>query len=118
MEQVLYCLVFQSLHIIEQHTSDSLFSFVTELISPDDLLRACSLWEKFNVYVQTTNSLASHSALESRLIKLYLSKSSYYVDFYCSPVMLKKFESGVMVIQNKSHSDEEVKKLFYMLHWL
>ncbi|KAI3728197.1 hypothetical protein L6452_16829 [Arctium lappa] len=45
----------------------------TELISPDDLLRACSLWEKFNV-----------------------------------PVMLKKFESGVMVIQNKSHSDEEV----------
>nr|GEV61771.1 vacuolar protein sorting-associated protein 36 [Tanacetum cinerariifolium] len=23
------------------------------------------------------------------------------------PVMLKKFESGVMVIQNKSHSDEE-----------
>nr|GFB73891.1 vacuolar protein sorting-associated protein 36 [Tanacetum cinerariifolium] len=24
----------------------------TELISPDDLLRACSLWEKFNVYVQ------------------------------------------------------------------
>ncbi|KAL4570267.1 hypothetical protein LXL04_025919 [Taraxacum kok-saghyz] len=45
----------------------------TELISPDDLLRACSLWDKFNV-----------------------------------PVMLKKFESGVMVIQNKSHSDEEV----------
>lgn len=28
-----------------------LFSLVTELISPDDLLRACSLWEKFNVYV-------------------------------------------------------------------
>lgn len=45
----------------------------TELISPDDLLRACSLWEKFDV-----------------------------------PVMLRKFESGVMVIQNKSHSDDEV----------
>ncbi|KAK7840540.1 vacuolar protein sorting-associated protein 36 [Quercus suber] len=44
----------------------------TELISPDDLLRACSLWEKFDV-----------------------------------PVMLRKFDSGVMVIQNKSHSDEE-----------
>lgn len=45
----------------------------TELISPDDMLRACSLWEKFDV-----------------------------------PVMLRKFDSGVMVIQNKSHSDEEV----------
>ncbi|XP_059652862.1 vacuolar protein sorting-associated protein 36 [Cornus florida] len=45
----------------------------TELVSPDDLLRACSLWEKFDV-----------------------------------PVMLRKFDSGVMVIQNKSHSDEEV----------
>lgn len=45
----------------------------TELISPDDLLQACSLWEKFDV-----------------------------------PVMLRKFDSGVMVIQNKSHSDEEV----------
>ncbi|GAB4836195.1 Vacuolar protein-sorting-associated protein 36 [Ancistrocladus abbreviatus] len=45
----------------------------TELISPDDLLQACSLWEKFDV-----------------------------------PVMLRKFESGVMVIQNKSHSDDEV----------
>ncbi|KAL3731855.1 hypothetical protein ACJRO7_028682 [Eucalyptus globulus] len=45
----------------------------TELISPEDLLRACSLWEKFDV-----------------------------------PVMLRKFDSGVMVIQNKSHSDEEV----------
>ncbi|KAG6418128.1 hypothetical protein SASPL_120327 [Salvia splendens] len=47
----------------------------TELISPDDLLRACSLWEKFDV---------------------------------CVPVMLRKFDSGVMVIQSKSHSDEEV----------
>ncbi|MCD9643050.1 Vacuolar protein-sorting-associated protein 36 [Datura stramonium] len=46
----------------------------TELISPDDLLRACSLWEKFDV-----------------------------------PVMLRKFDSGVMVIQSKSHSDYEVK---------
>lgn len=45
----------------------------TELISPEDLLQACTLWEKFNV-----------------------------------PVMLRKFDSGVMVIQNKSHSDEEV----------
>ncbi|KAG6415612.1 hypothetical protein SASPL_123025 [Salvia splendens] len=47
----------------------------TELISPDDLLRACSLWEKFDV---------------------------------CVPVMLRKFDSGVMVIQSKSHSDEEI----------
>uniref|UniRef100_A0A6M2EQK7 Vacuolar protein-sorting-associated protein 36 n=1 Tax=Populus davidiana TaxID=266767 RepID=A0A6M2EQK7_9ROSI len=45
----------------------------TELISPEDLLQACSLWEKFDV-----------------------------------PVMLRKFDSGVKVIQNKSHSDEEV----------
>ncbi|KAJ7949459.1 vacuolar protein sorting-associated protein 36 [Quillaja saponaria] len=45
----------------------------TELISPDDLLQACSLWEKFDV-----------------------------------PIMLRKFDSGVMVIQNKTHSDEEV----------
>ncbi|KAK9283231.1 hypothetical protein L1049_011467 [Liquidambar formosana] len=45
----------------------------TELISPEDLLRACSIWEKFDV-----------------------------------PVMLRKFDSGVRVIQNKSHSDEEV----------
>lgn len=26
----------------------------------------------------------------------------------CRPVMLRKFDSGVRVIQNKSHSDEEV----------
>ncbi|CBI32211.3 unnamed protein product, partial [Vitis vinifera] len=45
----------------------------TELISPEDLLQACSIWEKFDV-----------------------------------PVMLRKFNSGVMVIQNKSHTDEEV----------
>ncbi|KAK9698435.1 hypothetical protein RND81_08G104100 [Saponaria officinalis] len=45
----------------------------TELISPDDLLQACTLWEKLDV-----------------------------------PVMLRKFDSGVMVIQSKSHSDEEV----------
>ncbi|KAJ9175361.1 hypothetical protein P3X46_013925 [Hevea brasiliensis] len=45
----------------------------TELISPEDLLQACTLWEKFD-----------------------------------APVMLRKFDSGVMVIQNKSHSDEEV----------
>ncbi|KAJ6340605.1 hypothetical protein OIU77_008378 [Salix suchowensis] len=47
----------------------------TELISPEDLLQACSLWEKFDV-----------------------------------PVMLRKFDSGVKVIQNKSHSDEENRK--------
>ncbi|KAF5729370.1 putative Vacuolar protein sorting protein [Tripterygium wilfordii] len=45
----------------------------TELISPEDLLLSCSLWEKFDV-----------------------------------PIMLRKFDSGVMVVQNKSHSDEEV----------
>ncbi|KAG9458651.1 hypothetical protein H6P81_003159 [Aristolochia fimbriata] len=45
----------------------------TELISPEDLLQACSIWEKFDV-----------------------------------PVMLRKFDSGVMVIQSKAHSDEEV----------
>ncbi|KAM1750937.1 hypothetical protein ACFX11_009112 [Malus domestica] len=44
----------------------------TKLISPEDMLQACSLWEKFDV-----------------------------------PVMLQKFDSGVMVIQNKSHSQEE-----------
>lgn len=45
----------------------------TELISPDDLLQACSLWEKFDV-----------------------------------PFLLRKFDSGVKVIQNKTHSDDEV----------
>ncbi|XP_021773399.1 vacuolar protein sorting-associated protein 36-like isoform X2 [Chenopodium quinoa] len=45
----------------------------TELISPDDLLQACTLWEKLDV-----------------------------------PIMLRKFDSGVMVIQSKSQSDEEV----------
>ncbi|KAG1365554.1 putative Vacuolar protein sorting-associated protein 36 [Cocos nucifera] len=45
----------------------------TELISPEDLLQACALWEKFDVQV-----------------------------------MLRKFDSGVMVIQNKAHSDDEV----------
>ncbi|WVZ01828.1 hypothetical protein V8G54_022634 [Vigna mungo] len=49
----------------------------TELISPDDLLQACSLWEKFDV-----------------------------------PVVLRKFDSGVMVIQTKSHSDEEVSSFY------
>lgn len=29
--------------------------------------------------------------------------------------MLRKFDSGVMVIQNKSHSDEEVILYFYNL---
>lgn len=45
--------------------------------------------------------------------------SCYYhiiILFYvCSPVMLRKFDSGVMVIQNKSHSDEEVILYFYNL---
>ncbi|XP_020583943.1 vacuolar protein sorting-associated protein 36 [Phalaenopsis equestris] len=45
----------------------------TELISPEDLLQACALWEKYEV-----------------------------------PVMLRKFDSGVMVIQSKAHSDQEV----------
>lgn len=45
----------------------------TELISPEDLLQACAIWEKFDV-----------------------------------PIMLRKFDSGVMIIQNKAHSDEEV----------
>ncbi|KAK7313677.1 hypothetical protein VNO77_38867 [Canavalia gladiata] len=52
----------------------------TELISPDDLLQACLLWEKFDV-----------------------------------PVVLRKFDSGVMVIQTKSHSDEEVFTKIKML---
>ncbi|PKA50525.1 Vacuolar protein sorting-associated protein 36 [Apostasia shenzhenica] len=45
----------------------------TELISPEDLLQACAIWEKYEV-----------------------------------PVMLRKFDSGVMVIQNKAQSDEEI----------
>ncbi|XP_058211432.1 vacuolar protein sorting-associated protein 36 isoform X2 [Rhododendron vialii] len=45
----------------------------TELISPEDLLQACSLWKNADV-----------------------------------PVMLRKFDSGVMVIQNKSYNDEKV----------
>lgn len=34
----------------------------------------------------------------------------YSIPFLClnSPVMLRKFDSGVMVIQSKTHSDEEV----------
>ena len=39
---------------------------------------------------------------------------SYYALFN-SPVMLRKFDSGVMVIQNKSHSDEEVIHLNFCL---
>lgn len=45
----------------------------TELISPEDLLRACTLWGKLDV-----------------------------------PVVLRRFDSGVMVIQSKSQSDDEV----------
>ncbi|MCO5599202.1 hypothetical protein L7F22_053302 [Adiantum nelumboides] len=44
----------------------------TELISPEDLLRACTLWGKIDVPV------------------------------------LRRFDSGVMVIQSKSQSDDEV----------
>ena len=59
VEQVLYRTVLHSsisLSFILESISDSLFSFGTELISPDDLLRACSLWEKFNVYVQNNRA--------------------------------------------------------------
>uniref|UniRef100_A0A0C9QMS1 Vacuolar protein-sorting-associated protein 36 n=1 Tax=Wollemia nobilis TaxID=56998 RepID=A0A0C9QMS1_9CONI len=45
----------------------------TELISPEDLLQACAIWEKLNV-----------------------------------SVMLRRFDSGVMVIQSKARSDTEV----------
>ncbi|CAN6464507.1 unnamed protein product [Victoria cruziana] len=45
----------------------------TELISPEDMLQACAIWEKYDV-----------------------------------PVMLRKFDSGVKVIQSKTHSDDEV----------
>lgn len=37
--------------------------------------------------------------------------------FVYSPVMLRKFDSGVMVIQNKAHSDEEVIFLFVPFHF-
>ncbi|CAK9869386.1 unnamed protein product [Sphagnum jensenii] len=45
----------------------------TELISPEDLLQACTIWQTLDV-----------------------------------PVRLRKFDSGVMVIQSKSQSDDEV----------
>ncbi|KAH9295024.1 hypothetical protein KI387_038612, partial [Taxus chinensis] len=45
----------------------------TELISPEDLLQACAIWEKLNV-----------------------------------SVILRRFDSGVMVIQSKARSDAEV----------
>ncbi|XP_057830294.2 vacuolar protein sorting-associated protein 36 isoform X2 [Cryptomeria japonica] len=47
----------------------------TELISPEDLLRACAIWERLNV-----------------------------------SVILRRFESGVMVIQSKAQSDAELFK--------
>lgn len=46
------------------------------------------------------------------------SEIDYSISFLClnSPVMLRKFDSGVMVIQSKTHSDEEV--IFYeMFHY-
>ncbi|KAJ0045859.1 hypothetical protein Pint_05725 [Pistacia integerrima] len=67
----IYCLFNRARGTVENYSPA--LSLCTALISPDDLLQACSLWEKFDV-----------------------------------PVMLRKFDSGVMVIQNKSHSDEEV----------
>lgn len=39
---------------------------------------------------------------------LYASWKFSNCFLFDSPVMLRKFDSGVMVIQNKSHSDEEV----------
>ncbi|GJP56394.1 hypothetical protein CLOM_g15458 [Closterium sp. NIES-68] len=47
----------------------------TELISPDDLLKACSLWSSFN-----------------------------------SPAILRRFDSGILVVQLKTHSDEHVTR--------
>ncbi|BBN03385.1 ESCRT-II complex subunit VPS36 [Marchantia polymorpha subsp. ruderalis] len=45
----------------------------TELISPEDLLQACTIWASIDV-----------------------------------PVAMRRFDSGVVVIQSKSHNDEEV----------
>lgn len=45
----------------------------TELISPEDLLQACAIWEKLNV-----------------------------------PVMFRRFDSGVIIIQSKAKNDDEV----------
>ncbi|GAQ79510.1 EAP30/Vps36 family protein [Klebsormidium nitens] len=45
----------------------------TELISPDDLLQACRLWERVN-----------------------------------APVRLRRFESGVLIVQARGHSDEAI----------
>lgn len=45
-----------------------------------------------------------------------LKKKEIILRFY-RPVMLRTFDSGVMVIQSKSHSDVEVKHL-YWLHCL
>ena len=39
---------------------------------------------------------------------LDVSRNFSYCFLFDSPVMLRKFDSGVMVIQNKSHTDEEV----------
>ncbi|CAI5951846.1 unnamed protein product [Closterium sp. NIES-64] len=47
----------------------------TELISPDDLLKACSLWSSFT-----------------------------------SPAVLRRFDSGILVVQLKTHSDEHVTR--------
>eukprot|EP00246_Nothoceros_aenigmaticus_P013644 TRINITY_DN4796_c0_g1_i2.p1 TRINITY_DN4796_c0_g1~~TRINITY_DN4796_c0_g1_i2.p1 ORF type:complete len:134 (-),score=27.93 TRINITY_DN4796_c0_g1_i2:661-1062(-) len=45
----------------------------TELISPEDMVQACMIWDKIDV-----------------------------------PVKLRRFDSGVMVIQSKNQSDDEV----------
>ncbi|CAI7808836.1 unnamed protein product [Closterium sp. NIES-53] len=47
----------------------------TELISPDDLLKACSLWSSFT-----------------------------------SPAVLRRFDSGILVVQLKTHSDEHLTR--------
>ncbi|GJP67558.1 hypothetical protein CLOP_g24363 [Closterium sp. NIES-67] len=56
----------------------------TELISPDDLLKACSLWSSFN-------SGAASLTLPS-------------------PAILRRFDSGILVVQLKTHSDEHVTR--------
>lgn len=76
------------------------------MISPDDLLQACSLWEKFDVYVLSSILITS--------VTMFLFVVLPYIMLNCfSPVVLRKFDRGVMVIQTKSHSDEEAS-LFYL----
>lgn len=39
---------------------------------------------------------------------MMIFKIIHHILIFCSPVMLRKFDSGVMVIQSKSYSDDEV----------